>query len=484
MTYQKQTTQKSPYAAKNGRKSPALDPSALLSTYDPPQCIESETALLSCMIQWPQERLRWSAELMPSDFYRLHHQGLFALLQEMTEAGDDVDAVTLLAEAKARGRLEDCGGTPYLLGLITADIWQRSAPTYARQIREAAARRTMSEGAARLLEASGSGASSAELAAAAESLLLGTPDAPDGCRTQALRSVLLALAQEVEDRAENPSSMLGLPTGFSSIDRITNGLQAPDMIVIGARPSVGKSALVTRIATNVALTGAPVLLMTLEMSAKQTATRMICAEARLSSHAFKAGRLSHDEWVRYNEASKMFYELPLDINDQGAVTPNYLHGEIRRSIKKHGRSPLVIVDYLQLMKADDATNGRYETVTALSIELKAICAEFELPMLVLSQLGRAVESRTDRRPLLGDVRESGQIEQDADIVAFLYREDMTSPTRGDADRLPDPQKPDLVPVELIFRKHRNGPVGTVRLDFVEQYALFLDSVDHYDNGGF
>ena len=182
--------------------------------------------------------------------------------------------------------------------------------------------------------------------------------------------MLLALAQEVEDRAENPSAMLGLPTGFSSIDRITNGLQAPDMIVIGARPSVGKSALVTRIATNVALTGAPVLLMTLEMSAKQTATRMICAEARLSSHAFKAGRLSRDEWNRYNEASKMFYELPIDINDQGAVTPNYLRGEIRRSIKKHGRSPLVIVDYLQLMKADDATNGRYETVTALSIDLK------------------------------------------------------------------------------------------------------------------
>ena len=122
MTYQKQATQKSPYAAKNGRKPPAPNPSALLSSYEPPQCIEAETALLSCMIQWPEERLRWSSELLPADFYRLHHQGLFALLQEMTEAGDDVDAVTLLAEAKARGRLEDCGGTPYLLSLLTADI--------------------------------------------------------------------------------------------------------------------------------------------------------------------------------------------------------------------------------------------------------------------------------------------------------------------------------------------------------------------------
>lgn len=463
---------------------PSPDPAHLLATYLPPQCIEAEIALLSCMILWPEERTRWAFEMVPGDFYRLHHQSVFTLLLDMTQDEMEVDAVTLLAEAKSRGRTEECGGLAYLLSLITADMYQRSAPTYARQIKDAAARRAMSEGAARLLEATQSGASAAQLAAGAEALVQASPS-EGRVTTQDFRTVLRALDQKIEDRAENPEAMLGWPTGFSGIDRQINGLQAPDMIVIGARPSVGKSALVTRIATNVALTRQPVLLMTLEMSAEQSVTRMICAEARLSSHALKAGRLTSEEWDRYSDAAKTFYGLPIEINDLATPTPSTLRGEIRKVQKKYGCAPLVIVDYLQLMKTDEPATGRYEIVTALSIELKAICREFNLPMLVLSQLGRAVEIRQDKRPLLGDVRESGQIEQDADIVAFLYREDLSNPQqRGSETHLPNTQRPDMVPVELIFRKHRNGPVGTVMLDFVEQYALFLDQVDEYEITGF
>jgi replicative DNA helicase len=459
-----------------GKKKVAPDPSALMAAYSPPQCVESELALLSCMMIWPLERERWGQEMAVNDFYRLHHQSIFTLLCEMNSAETDVDIVTFLTEAKTTGRLEDCGGFSYVTTVFTQDAYQKNAPTYARQIKDAAARREVSEGAAILLQAAQTGASTDDMAAKTEALI---KNAPAGLShgTESAKSILRDLDREIEARSENPDVMLGVQTGFRGIDLQINGLQAPDMIVIAARPSVGKSALVTGMAANIAHGGTPVLIASMEMSKKQVMLRIICADAKLSSHRVKAGRLSADEWDRYNASASKFYDVPLDINDQSCITPNFLRGEIRKTIKKYGRVGVVIVDYLQLMKPDEQLSGRYETITALSIELKAICREFNVPMVILSQLSRAVESRDNKRPMLGDVRESGQIEQDADIVAFIYRENMYDSTRATNKELPRVDALELIPTELIFRKHRNGPVGTVMLDFVEQFALFLDPVD-------
>ena len=458
------------------KKKPVIDPAAMLSAYVPPHCHEAECGLLSLMLTLPELCELYSQEMQVSDFYRLHHQSIFTLLCDMNKAEIAIDLFTFLGEAQKSGGLDECGGVNYVRELYILTPHCKMAEAYARQIKDAAASRVLSEGAVSLLEATQNGGSRETLTEKAEALIQNAPTDRDPA-TKDAKSILRELDREIESRAENPDVMLGIPTGFRDIDTQINGLQAPDMIVIGARPSVGKSALVTCIAANVALSGTPVLLMSLEMSQRQVMTRIICADARLSSHRVKAGRMTADEWDRYNHSSQKYYGVPLHVNDQSGVKPDALRAEIRKVIKRHGHIGLVIVDYLQLMKADEKLSGRYEIITALSIELKSICREFSVPMIILSQLSRDVEKRDNKRPMLGDVRESGQIEQDADIVAFLYRENMYQSDRATNKELPDPTALDLVETELIFRKHRNGPVGTVMLDFVEQFALFLDTVD-------
>lgn len=458
------------------RPASAPDPNAALAAYEPPSAIEAETALLAAMLLFPAERERWCQEMTEADFYRLHHQSIFRLICEMNRDGRAVDLVTFLTEAEATARLEECGGRGYLAVVFTQDAYQAHTPQYSQQIRGAAARRRITDAAALMLEASLAGEDAEALASRAEALVTSAPLTQDA-HTKDARQILKALTLRLEARADNPRAMIGTPTGFGRIDGQTNGLQAPNLIVIAARPSCGKSALVTAIAANVARVGTPVFVASLEMSYDEVMMRMICSAARLSSHRVNSGRMEADEWDRYNRAASALYEAPLEINDRSGATPNYLRGEIRKVIRKHGGIGLIIVDYLQLMRADSGVTSRYDLITEVSTEMKALAKEFSAPVIALSQLSRECEKRPDKRGQLSDLRESGQIEQDADIVAFLYRDSLYDPNRGAAKDLPDPYELERLPTELIFRKHRNGPVGTVMLDFVEPYALFLDAED-------
>ena len=461
-----------PFAARKSARTAALRPPLLLQNFEPAAETDAEAWLLACMMLFPVECARWAHEMDPGDFYRPHHQAIFGLLRGLVRAGGEINAVTALAACRAEGAADACGGAEYVRTLFLLDAHQPSAPSFAALVREAAARRRIAEGAVAVLEAAHDGASAEQLAETAEALVTNAPLTPDGS-SQSARDIIRVLTDKLEAQQDNPVSMLGLTTGFAGIDRITNGLQAPDLIVLGARPGVGKSALMTGIAAHNAVKGEPVLIFSMEMSNEQTLRRMICAEAKLSAHKLLAGRLTYDEYCAYADASSALYDAPLVINERSGVTPSYMRGEVRKFIRRYGRVALVCVDYLQLMRPDGKTGDRYQELTEVSIELKGLAREFNVPLLALSQLSRESVKRENKRPALNDIRETGQIEQDADIVCFLYREDMF----GQKDA-PDPDAPaSAVPAELLFRKHRNGPQGTVMLDFVEQFAVFTDPID-------
>jgi len=444
-----------------------------LADYSPPSALESEAALLACMVAWPEERERWAQEMVPGDFARPHHAALFSLLAESSSRGPLLDWLVLIEDAETSGRLADCGGRAYVLSVVTFDAAQVMAPEYARRVRAAAERRRMAEGAVSVVEASARGAGVEDLAAMLDALTARAP-LPDSPQSRSARDILWELTEKIERRAEDPRAMLGLTTGLAAVDRMTNGLQAPNFLVIGARPGVGKSALLTGICAHVARQGVPVLLFSMEMSQEEVMLRVVCSEARLDNHRLRSGRMQPDEYDRYIHTASWLYGIPLEVNDRSGATPAYMRAEARKFARRHGGLGLIGVDYLQLMRADRPTRDRLQELTEVSIEMKGLAREFDVPLIALSQLNRASTLRADKRPDLADIRETGQIEQDADIVAFLYREDVFGDKSAPFETDGFAPLPVPVPAELIFRKHRNGPQGTVRLDFMERFALFLD----------
>jgi len=463
--------------AANARKkaSPKSDRPALsLVNYAPPQAIESEGALLAAMLMFPAVCEQWVQEMTAADFYRPHHAALFGVLKDMAARNSPLDIVTLMAEVQSAGIVESCGGREYIATLLTSfDPYQPHAPEYARQIKEAARKRLMADGAVAVLEAAAGGASAEEMGAVSERMVTNTPLLPDQHSSSA-RDIIIALTDRMEEMATNPRAMLGLSTGLPCLDRMTNGLQAPDMIVLGARPGVGKSALMTGMASHAARQGVPVFIASMEMSRDQVITRMVCAEARLDSRKLRAGLLTEEEWARYTAASYPLYDAPLWINDRSGVTPDYLRAEVRKFIRRFGSVGLVCVDYLQLMRADRKTSGRYEELSDVSMELKSVAREFGVPLLALTQISRESMKRDNKRPVLSDIRDTGQIEQDADVVMFLHRPDQLTPEGSGYVPANLSAPPLMRDAELIFAKQRNGPQGVVPLNFVDQFAVFLD----------
>ena len=449
-------------------------PPLVLHNYEPPQAIEAEAVLLSAMMAFSGECVRWSQEMEAADFYRPHNAAIFVALQSMSKRDAPLDFATIMGEIHTSGTLELCGGQSYIAALVTSDPYQAHAPEYARLIKEAARKRLMADTALAVIEAAASGATAEEMGEASERMVTNAPLLPDQHSSRA-RDIILALTERMEEMATNPRAMLGLTTGLPCLDRMTNGLQAPDMIVLGARPGVGKSALMTGVAAHVGRQGVPVFIASMEMSREQVMTRMICAEARLDSRRLRAGLLSADEWAQYNAAARPLFDAPITINDRSGVTPAYLRAELRKFIRQHGGLGLVCVDYLQLMRSDGKTSGRYEELSDVSMELKGISREFNVPLLALTQISRESVKRDNKRPVLSDIRDTGQIEQDADIVMFLHRPDQLTP-EGNGYAPASVDAPALArDAELIFAKQRNGPQGVVHLDFVDQFAVFMDS---------
>jgi replicative DNA helicase len=429
----------------------------------PPQNLEAELALLGALLIDPQTVDEVTPLLKPEDFYRDAHREVYETILALVsgEAGHQVDVITVSEALRRRGTLEQVGGLPFLMELANLVPTAAHALYYAQIIREKAILRSVIDTGTRMVGMAFQGEQPAEdiLEQAQQAL---TELARKGRREpERLHHILVHTLERVEQMA-GQKGLAGISTGFPDLDRITSGLQASDFIVVAARPSMGKTNLCLNIARNVALREqVPVVIFSLEMSQEQLALRLIASEADIDGQRLRTGDLTEEMWGRLTQALGRLGDAPIFIDDSPGLSPLELAAKARAL---HRRAPLglVIIDYLQLMSARGRAENRQQEISEISRSLKGLARELRVPVLALSQLSRAVESRTDKRPMLSDLRESGAIEQDADLVAFIYRDDYytkDSETAGLA--------------EVIIAKQRNGPTGVVQLMFRKETGKFL-----------
>jgi replicative DNA helicase len=434
----------------------------------PPQNEEAETSVLGAILLSEQalDGLLIDVKLRPEDFYRPRHQLIFQAMIRLTEKADPepVDALTVAEQLARAGELEEAGGTAYVHSLPNLVPSAGNVRHYARIVKNHALMRRLLDTTRRIQDDvfTFTGPPK-ELLELAESELFKI--AHDD-RTGELRSIEAVLHDEL-DKLELISreglAMTGTPTGFNDLDELTGGFQPGNLIVLAARPSMGKSALVINVAENAAVDyGKPVALFSLEMSETELAQRFIASQSKLNGDDLRKGRVRPDRWPKVVKATEKLASSPLFIDDSSDLGILDLRAKARRL---HAREELglVIVDYLQLMRAENSTDSRVEQVGQISRGLKMLARELKVPVIAVSQLSRGVESRPDKKPLLSDLRESGQIEQDADLVMFIYRDEYynrDSERPGEAD--------------IIIAKHRNGPVGEVVLTFLSRYPKFAN----------
>jgi len=398
------------------------------------------------------------------DYYRPAHQVVHDVILDLYGRGEPADAVTVAAELTRNGDIARVGGAPYLHTLIASVPTAANAGYYARIVRERAILRRLVEVGTRIVQLGYAGDGDAdELVDRAEAEIYGVTDRRVSDDYLPLAEIMPGALDEIEAIGSRGGTLAGVPTGFGDLDALTNGLHPGQMVVIAARPAMGKSALALDIARAASVkSGLTSVLFSLEMSRNEITMRLLSAEARVPLHAMRTGQLGEDDWTRLARRMSEVVDAPLFIDD----SPNMSMVEIRskcRRLKQRNDLKLVIVDYLQLMSSPKRVENRQQEVSELSRSLKLLAKELQVPVVALAQLNRGPELRSDKRPLLADLRESGSIEQDSDVVILLHREDAyepESPRAGEAD--------------LIVAKHRNGPTATVTVAFQGHYSRFVD----------
>jgi replicative DNA helicase len=431
----------------------------------PPQNIEAEEAILGAILIDPDAIIRVATMIRPEDFYRERHGWIYDTALALHERREPIDLLTVCDELERREQLDQVGGTQYITALVNAVPTSIHAEHYARIVERTATRR-------RLIDAAGQIAGLAyqeaddvdEVVDRAEQVLFGVSERRISRELVPIRQVLSDYYDRVEYLTRHRGEMIGIPTGFSDIDRLLGGLQRSDMIILAARPSVGKTSLALSIAHNAAKKyDRRVAFFSLEMSNEQVVQRLISAETGINAQRLRRGEIEQDEWGRFAKATSDLAESHLYIDDTPGVSALELRTKARRLHAEVGVD-LIVVDYLQLMRGDYRSENRVQEISSISRALKALARELNLPLLALSQLSRGVESRTDKRPILSDLRESGALEQDADVVMFIYRDEMYNENT---------ERPNLA--DIMVAKHRNGPTGTVSLYFRKELAQFLEA---------
>ena len=427
---------------------------------------ETERALLGGLMLAPEQLLQVRESIVADDFHRPAHQHLYALLCALADAGAVPDTMVLLDEIERRGEAERVGGIAYVIALPQACPTVDNLEAYGRRVKEHAVRRQLLL-AARQIEADiqegvkdlGSLMDGAEKAVFEIANVTGTKS------WHPLSNIIDEQILEIQHRASNPGEVTGVPTGFIDLDKKLAGLQRTDLIVLAARPAMGKTAFVLNLALNAALKGGVAVgMFSLEMSRHQLATRMLCSHARVDASLVRTGNLDpNEDWRRLIEASEVLHSLPILIDDTPGLTINQLRSKARRLKAEYPNLGLLIVDYLQLMTGTGGPKeSRENVISNISRGMKILAKELQVPVMALSQLNRSLESRTDKRPMPSDLRESGAIEQDADVILFIYRDEVytkeASAKKGIA--------------EIIIAKQRSGPIGTVELAFLDKYILF------------
>ncbi|MFM1653513.1 replicative DNA helicase [Brevibacillus sp. B_LB10_24] len=440
----------------------------------PPQNLEAEQSVLGAVFL-AREALITAVEILrPEDFYKTAHQRVFKTMLDLYEKGEPVDLVTVTAELQDHKLLEEIGGVSYLTDLARSVPTAANIEYYARIVEEKALLRRLIRTATKIANDGYSREDEVgEIIADAERYILELGQNRNSGGFTSIRDVLMETYERIELLSQRRGEVTGIPSGYPDLDKMTSGFQRSDLIILAARPSVGKTAFALNVAQNVAArAGETVAIFSLEMAASQLVQRMICAEGNLDASKMRTGWLEEDDWQKLTMAIGTLAKAPIYIDDTPGVTVQDIRAKCRRLQAERGLG-MILIDYLQLIHGRGRGENRQQEVSEISRTLKGIARELNVPVIALSQLSRSVEQRQDKRPMMSDIRESGSIEQDADIVAFLYRDDYY-----------DRETENKNVIEIIIAKQRNGPTGTVELAFLKEYNKFV-SLDtrHRDMAG-
>ncbi|WP_404406489.1 replicative DNA helicase [Jeotgalibacillus malaysiensis] len=431
----------------------------------PPQNIEAEQAVLGAIFLEPQSLISAQEVLMPEDFYRSAHQRIFDVMISLSDKGKAIDLITVTEELAAMKELEDVGGISYLTDLAGFVPTAANLEYYAHIVEEKSLLRRLIRTATTIAQDGYAREDEVEnLLAEAERNIMEVANRKNTSAFHSMKDVLVRTYDNIEILNSSQGDITGIATGFNELDRMTAGFQRNDLIIVAARPSVGKTAFALNIAQNVATkTGENVAIFSLEMGAEQLVMRMLCAEGNINAQNLRTGALTDEDWRKLTMAMGSLSNAGIYIDDTPGVRVQDIRAKCRRLKQEHGLG-MILIDYMQLIHGTGKPGeNRQQEVSEISRSLKGLARELEVPVIALSQLSRGVESRQDKRPMMSDLRESGSIEQDADIVAFLYRDDYY-----------DKESENQNTIEIIIAKQRNGPVGTVSLAFIKEYNKFVN----------
>ncbi|MGI8749136.1 MAG: replicative DNA helicase [Thermoleophilaceae bacterium] len=433
----------------------------------PPQNEEAEVAVLGTVLMAEQalDKIMVELHLDADDFYRPRHQLIFKSMIRLKQKAEPeaIDAITICDDLRRQSRLDEAGGQSYIHALPTLVPSVHAVEDYAKIVRDHSILRRLLAAAHEIQQKVMTDASDPrELVEQAEQSVFRAGHNEESSQLRSIEDVLHEELDKLERLSKEGQSLTGTPSGYRDLDEITGGFQPGNLIVLAARPAMGKSALATNIAENAAVDhGRAVALFSLEMSEGELAQRFIASRAKLNGESLRKGRVKPEQWPKVLKATEKLTQAPLFVDDSSDLGVLELRAKARRLHQRHPLG-LLIIDYLQLMRPEDPRDGRVEQVGKISRGLKILARELNVPVIAISQLSRAVESRPDKRPMMADLRESGNIEQDADLVMFVYRDEYYNPETT--------EKPGVA--EIIIGKHRNGPVGQVELTFLNRYPKF------------
>ncbi len=431
----------------------------------PPHSLEAEQSVLGGLMIANQAWDQVADIVSESDFYRPEHRLIFRRMARLVEAGQPIDVVTLSDALNNADELERAGGFVYLAELARNTPSAANIRAYGHAVRERANLRALISAGQGIAELgfNADGRSSAELIDEAERAILRiSEDRPKTGGPEPVNPLLKRAVERIDELFNSDATITGLSTGFTDLDDMTSGLQRGDLVIVAARPSMGKTTFAMNLVENAVLhNDQPVLVFSMEMPAEQIIMRMLSSIGRINQTKVRTGKLDDEDWPKLSAAISKLKDRPLFIDDTPALTPVELRSRTRRIAREHGAPAMVMIDYLQLMQVSGSTEGRTAEISEISRSLKALAKEFECPVVALSQLNRGVEQRPNKRPVNSDLRESGAIEQDADIIMFIYR-----------DEVYNEDSPDKGVAEIIIGKQRNGPIGTARLAFIGKYTRF------------
>lgn len=437
----------------------------------PPHSIEAEQAVLGAIFIDSDAMIAAIDSIVPEDFYRGVHQRIFTVMMELNDRGEPIDIITVTDDMHRHEWLEEAGGVAYLTDLANAVPTAANIRYYVRIVEEKSLLRRLIRTATSIATEGFEGGEEVDvLLSDAERRILEVAQRKNAGEFVEIKDVLVEAFDKIETLQHQQGEVTGIPTGFTELDRVTAGFQRSDLIIVAARPSVGKTAFALNISQNVATkTDENVAIFSLEMGADQLVMRMLCAEGNIDAQRLRTGKLEDDDWQKLTMAMGSLSKAGIFIDDSPGIKVKDIRSKCRKLKQDRGLG-MIMIDYLQLISGDARSGeGRQQEVSEISRELKGLARELEVPVIALSQLSRGVESRQDKRPMMSDIRESGSIEQDADIVAFLYRDDYYDTESENKDT-----------IEIIIAKQRNGPVGTVELAFVKHFNKFVNLERRHD----